>query len=171
MTKITKGCYVKTSEIKDTEEWKRVIDAFVEAGFTEYEGYSEVCDISYDNYWEAWDFVGVNLCGDIYHWDEGYVGGFLELSVQEVLDTLEKPEPYLCTDWDAEEQPVPDMSHITVSKRPTPIEYKFVNDLSINMNQTKEERVSELGQESWILGGIEPTGTYVFYREKSQEEI
>lgn len=100
MTKITKrgnpikkGCYVNISEIKDTEEWKKVIDTL-------------------------------------------------------------------------EEQPTLDMSHIPVSKNLTPIEYKFVNDLSINMNQTKEERVSELGEEGWILGGIEPTGTYVFYREK-----
>jgi hypothetical protein len=138
MAKITKGCYVKTSEIKDTEEWKKVIDAFKGVGFREYEGYSSDCGENYTYNWKDWEWVGINDEGNIYHSD---CDPETAITVQEVLATLEE--------------------------KPTPIEYMFVNDLSINMNQTKEERVSELGEEGWILGGIEPTGTYVFYREKS----
>lgn len=138
MTKITKGCYVKTSEIKDTEEWKKVIDAFEEGGHALWENRKEM-----EDYWEDWNYLGVDLDGDLIHYHDlesfGMDGTLRYIGVQDLLGTAQ----------------------------PSPIEYKFVNDLSINMNQTKEERVSELGEEGWILGGIEPTGTYVFYREKS----
>lgn len=136
MTKtITKGCYVGTSEIKDTEQWKKVIDAFVEAGYTEYEGYSSRTVIDYIEYWRGSHYLGVDADGDIVHFDNLY--SFDDTPKKLMLSEVLAVTP----------------------------SFRIEKNLSDMADQGKIETLQEICSEGWKLGGIEPNGDYIFYRE------
>ena len=165
MTKITKGgnpikkgCYVKISEIKDTDEWKKVIDAFVNAGFTEYEGYTKGCDIDYTDDYNYWTHVGIDEVGNIYHWGNGYFSNNkYPLSVQEVLATLEEP---------------PTLTDITVSPLFPQYKYKVVEITEGYFNgiNALEDKLNEIGSEGWQLSSVVGC-KYVFMKEVGNASI
>jgi hypothetical protein len=79
---IKPGMYVKTSEIKDIEEWKQVIDAFVEAG-ANGTVVIESCGY-YKQRWPLLRHVGVDSYGDIEHYRNKSTYGCCEIEPQQV---------------------------------------------------------------------------------------
>lgn len=141
MTKtITKGCYVATSDIKNTEQWKKVIDAFVEAGYEECEGHSSNADLWYIDDWPIWRYVGVDLRGEIIHHDAPSYYGDTPTRMS-IIELLEEPTP-------------------------NPPSFRIEKNLSDMADQSKIETLQEICSEGWKLGGIEPNGDYIFYREE-----
>ena len=138
MTKITTGCYVATSEIKDTEQWMRVIDAFVNAGYKECEGYSSDASSDYTAYWRDYNYVGIDDDEYIVHYDSltAYDCPVKSITLEELLLLENKPL------------------------------FRIEKNLSDMADQSKIETLEEICSEGWKLGGIEPNGDYIFYQEK-----
>ena len=150
---IKKGCYVKTSEIKDTDEWKKVIDAFVNAGFYEYEGFNDSCDHDFSREWVRWEYLGVDTNGEIIHYEvlESFDCETEYLSVQEVLTTLEE---------------TPTLTDITVSPLFPQYKYKVVEITEgyLNSCEVLEDKLNEIGSEGWQLSSVVGC-KYVFMKE------
>lgn len=90
------GMYVRTENIKDTEQWKAIIEAFEKAGFSsKYEGYGKIRGSSnYSDHWRSWSYVGVDDGEDIMHYlgKLSYGAHSTEVSVEYVLGLVVKPE-------------------------------------------------------------------------------
>ena len=138
MTKITTGCYVETSEIKDTEQWMKVIDAFVKAGYKEWEGYSSDASRDYTDYWGDYNYVGIDDDEDIVHHNSltNYYCPVKSITLEELLLLENKPL------------------------------FRIEKNLSDMADHSKIETLEEICSEGWKLGGIEPNGDYIFYQEK-----